>query len=126
MPDKALLVSEYGADCDIRLRTSEPERFDYTLDYALLFHKHYLDVIRQTEYVAGSAAWNFNDFSSEARGGASPHFNLKGLVTTHRLPKPTYWFYQSELAADATARKRAVGSKPDNAAIRRNGVSVRL
>lgn len=107
MPDKVLFVTEYGADCDIRLRSASPERFDYTLDYALLFHKHYLDVIRQTEYVAGSAAWNFNDFSSEARGGASPHFNLKGLVTTHRLPKPTYWFYQSELAADEKVRQRA-------------------
>lgn len=107
LPDKVLFVTEYGADCDIRLRSASPERFDYTLDYALLFHKHYLDVIRQTEYVAGSAAWNFNDFSSEARGGASPHFNLKGLVTTHRLPKPTYWFYQSELAADEKVRQRA-------------------
>lgn len=107
MPDKVLLVTEYGADCDIRLRTASPERFDYTLDYALLFHQHYLQVIRQTDYLAGSAAWNFNDFSSEARGGASPHFNLKGLVTTHRLPKPTYWFYQSELAADEKVRQRA-------------------
>lgn len=107
MPDKVLLVTEYGADCDIRLRTASPERFDYTLDYALLFHQHYLQVIRQTDYLAGSAAWNFNDFSSEARGGASPHFNLKGLVTTHRLPKPTYWFYQSELPADAALRQKA-------------------
>ncbi len=107
MPDKALLVSEYGADCDIRLRTSEPERFDYTLDYALLFHQHYLRVIRQTDYLAGAAAWNFNDFSSETRGGAMPHFNLKGLVTTHRIPKPTYWFYQAELAADAVVRQAA-------------------
>lgn len=107
MPDKVLLVTEYGADCDIRLRTASPERFDYTLDYALLFHQHYLQVIRQTDYLAGSAAWNFNDFSSEARGGASPHFNLKGLVTTHRLPKPIYWFYQSELPADAALRQKA-------------------
>ena len=107
MPDKVLLVTEYGADCDIRLRTASPERFDYTLDYALLFHQHYLQVIRQTDYVAGAAAWNFNDFSSEARGGASPHFNLKGLVTTHRLPKPTYWFYQSELSEDAAVRQKA-------------------
>lgn len=107
LPDKVLLVSEYGADCDIRLRSAQPERFDYTLDYALLFHRHYLDVIRQTSYLVGAAVWNFNDFSSETRGGASPHFNLKGLVTTHRLPKPTYWFYQSELAPDAGVRHKA-------------------
>ncbi len=107
LPDKVLFVTEYGADADIRLRSAQPERFDYTLDYALLFHRHYLDVIRQTSYLAGAAVWNFNDFSSETRGGASPHFNLKGLVTTHRLPKPTYWFYQSELAPDAGVRHKA-------------------
>lgn len=107
LPDKILLVSEYGADCDIRLRSAQPERFDYTLDYALLYHRHYLDVIRRTDYLAGAAAWNFNDFASETRGGATPHLNLKGLVTTHRIPKPTYWFYQSELAKDATVRQAA-------------------
>ena len=107
LPDKVLFVTEYGADCDIRLRSASPERFDYTLDYALLYHQHYLQVIRQTDYLAGSAAWNFNDFSSETRGGASPHFNLKGLVTTHRIPKPTYWFYQSELAHDSIVRQTA-------------------
>lgn len=107
LPDKVLLVTEYGADCDIRLRSAAPERFDFTLDYALQYHRHYLRVIRQMDYIAGSAAWNFNDFSSEARGGASPHFNLKGLVTTHRLPKPTYWFYQSELAPDESVRQKA-------------------
>lgn len=107
MPDKVLFVTEYGADCDIRLRSASPMRYDYTLDYALYYHQHYLRVIRQTDYIAGSAAWNFNDFSSEVRGGASPHFNLKGLVTTHRLPKPTYWFYQSELAMDTAVRQQA-------------------
>ena len=107
LPDKVLFVTEYGADCDIRLRSATPERFDYTLDYALLYHRHYLDVMLRTDYVAGSAAWNFNDFSSETRGGASPHFNLKGLVTTHRIPKPTYWFYQSELSPDENVRQKA-------------------
>ena len=109
-PNKIIMVSEYGADCDVRLRSVEPTRMDYTIDYALKYHQHYLPEILKRDFVAVSAAWNFNDFHSESRAGAIPHFNLKGLVTTHREPKPTYYYYQSILAPDSSVRQAAKDS----------------
>lgn len=109
-PNKIIMVSEYGADCDTRLRSHQPSRMDFTMDYALAYHQHYLPEILKRPFVAISAAWNFNDFHSESRAGAIPHFNLKGLVTTHRQPKLTYYYYQSVLPADATVRQAAQDS----------------
>ena len=96
-PGKALFVSEYGADADARLHSFEPERKDYSCGYALLFHQNYLPVIMEKEYLAGAAVWNLNDFYSEERGFAVPHFNCKGLVTSDRTPKDSYWFYRATL-----------------------------
>ena len=94
-PDKALIVSEYGADADSRLHSFEPDCQDYTCDYALLFHKNYIPVIMEKEYLAGGAVWNLNDFHSEARGFAVPHFNCKGITTSDRTPKDSYWLYKA-------------------------------
>ena len=105
--NRPMLVSEYGADCDTRLRSADPQKFDYTVDYAMLYHQHYLPFIMQTDLVAGGTAWNLNDFHSESRGGAVPHMNLKGLVTTARQPKATYYFYQTQLLSDPGKRAEA-------------------
>lgn len=106
-PDKVLFISEYGADCDTRIRSAKPVRFDYSIDHSLRFHQHYLHVIQSTPYIAGGAVWNLNDFQSEGRAGAIPHYNLKGLTTTHREPKATYYYYQSMLHPDAAVRAHA-------------------
>lgn len=98
-PDKSLIVSEYGADADARLHSFAPEGFDYTCDYALLFHKHYIPVIMEKEYLSGAAVWNLNDFYSEGRAFAVPHVNCKGLVTLDRIPKDSYWLYRALLGA---------------------------
>ena len=105
--NRPMLISEYGADCDTRLRSDNPLKFDYTIDYALLFHKHYLSLLLTTDLVAGGTAWNLNDFHSESRGGAIPHMNLKGLVTTRRQPKATYYYYQSLLGPTERLRRQA-------------------
>lgn len=94
-PGKALIVSEYGADADARLHSFEPECQDYTCDYALLYHKSYIPVILEKEYLSGGAVWNLNDFHSEARGFAVPHFNCKGITTSNRMPKDSYWLYKA-------------------------------
>ncbi|MBQ9339338.1 MAG: hypothetical protein IJS13_03290 [Paludibacteraceae bacterium] len=105
--NRPMLISEYGADCDVRLRADNPLKFDYTVDYAMLYHKHYLQFLLSTDLVAGGTAWNLNDFHSESRGGAVPHMNLKGLVTTNRCPKATYYFYQSTIAGTEALRRQA-------------------
>ena len=94
-PGKALFVTEYGADADVRLHSFEPETLDYTCEYAILFHKNYLPVLMEKEYVSGATVWNLNDFHSESRGFAVPHFNLKGIVTSERVPKDSYWMYRA-------------------------------
>ena len=94
-PGKTLFISEYGADADSRLHSFEPESQDYTCEFALLFHKKYIPVILEKEYLAGATVWNINDFHSEARAFAVPHFNLKGLTTSNRTPKDTYWLYKA-------------------------------
>ena len=103
-PDKALLVSEYGADADARLHSFEPECQDYTCDYALLFHKNYIPAILQKEYLSGGTVWNLNDFHSEARGFAVPHFNCKGITTSDRTPKDSYRLYRALFGANRRLR----------------------
>lgn len=107
LPHKPLLLTEFGADCDPRIRTMYPQRFDYSMDYALLFHWHYLSFVLQCEYLAGGAVWNYNDFHSEARLGALPHYNCKGLVTSDRQRKLTYFYYQSVLRHDSVGAQAA-------------------
>lgn len=94
-PDKPVFVTEYGADADVRLHSFQPEAMDYTCEFGLLFHKSYIPVLMEKEYVSCATVWNLNDFHSEARGFAVPHFNLKGLVTSERVPKDSYWMYKA-------------------------------
>lgn len=107
LPHTPLLLTEFGADCDPRLRTAFPQRFDYSMDYALLFHRHYLSFILSSDYLAGGTVWNYNDFCSEARLGALPHYNCKGLVTADRRRKQTYFYYQSVLRHDSVGQHAA-------------------
>ena len=96
-PTKSLILTEYGADEDSRVHTFAPERFDYSCEYGLEYHKAHIPVIMEKEYLAGSNVWNINDFYSEARGYAVPHVNLKGLNGLDRVPKDTYWLYKAWL-----------------------------
>ena len=97
-PDKPVIVSEYGADVDSRLHSSNPKPFDFTVDYGVMFHRHYLPEILKRKFVVASAVWNLNDFYSESRMDAIPHVNCKGLVTLDRVPKDTYRYYQAMLS----------------------------
>lgn len=107
LPHTPLLLTEFGADCDPRLRTAAPQRFDYSMDYALLFHRHYLSFILSSDCLAGGTVWNYNDFCSEARLGALPHYNCKGLVSADRRRKLTYFYYQSVLRHDSVEKHAA-------------------
>lgn len=86
-PQTPIIVSEYGADVDARIHSFTPERFDYSVDYGLMFHRHYLPEIMKRNFVVASAVWNLNDFHSEGRQDAVPHINCKGLLTLNRTPK---------------------------------------
>jgi len=39
LPDKPVMVTEYGADGDTRLHSANPERFDKTIEYQTIYHQ---------------------------------------------------------------------------------------
>lgn len=95
---KPFIITEYGADVDPRLHSFEPQRFDYTQEYANLYHEHYIKANKERKYVVGANIWNLNDFYSEERENAVPHVNSKGITTLSREPKDTYLQYQAILS----------------------------
>ena len=97
LPDKPLLITEYGAGNDPRLTSDFPERFDCTNEYAILYHQYYLSAIRKRPFVAGAFIWNLNDFSSNQKIDANPYLNNKGIHCFNRDPKETAWFYKANL-----------------------------
>lgn len=96
-PDMPLMMTEYGADNDIRIHSTKPESFDYSVEYADFYQEYYLDYVKRTPYLAGAFLWNYNEFYSEPRTSAVPHVNLKGVVTIDRKPKNTYLLYKANL-----------------------------
>jgi beta-galactosidase len=97
-PDKVLMVTEYGPGVDPRLHSYTPERFDFSQEYGLHYHRHYLQAIMQRPFIAGFSLWNLNDFYSEARIDAVPHVNNKGITGLDREPKDGYHLYQATFA----------------------------
>ncbi|OON68658.1 beta-galactosidase [Hymenobacter sp. CRA2] len=97
LPTKPVLITEYGADSDVRLHSFQPRRFDKTMEYANRYHQYYLEQILARPFVAGSTVWNLAEFNSETRQEAVPHVNNKSLLTGERQPKDTYFYYQAKL-----------------------------
>lgn len=100
LPDVPFIITEYGADADPRLHTLEPVRFDYTAEYANLYHEHYIQAMKERSFVVGANIWNLNDFHSEERNNAVPHINNKGITTTTRELKDTYLQYKAMLFSE--------------------------
>jgi len=99
-PEKILLVTEYGPGVDPRLHSYDSERFDFSQEYGLKYHQHYLQEIMKRDFMAGSTVWNLNDFYSESRGDAVPHVNNKGLTGLDREIKDVYLYYQTALSKE--------------------------
>lgn len=106
--DKPLIVTEYGAGADPRIRSLTPERFDFSLEYDVYYHTHYLKEILKRPFVAGANVWNLADFGSETRHDVMPFVNSKGLMTLDRKPKDAYYLYQAFLKTEPFI---AIGSK---------------
>lgn len=100
IPDKPMLVTEFGADVDPRIHSFNPIRFDKSLEYGMLYHQIYIKDMLKRPFVAGAAVWNLADFSSETRSETMPGINNKGLLTIDRKPKNTYFLYQAYLSAN--------------------------
>lgn len=108
LPAKPFFISEYGADADMRLHSTNPVRFDKTIEYANIFHQVYFKSIMEKPFVAGAAIWNLAEFNAEHRQETTPHMNVKGITTATREPKDMYLFYQSHLLSRPFTR---IGSR---------------
>ncbi|WP_282122017.1 glycoside hydrolase family 2 TIM barrel-domain containing protein [Algibacter mikhailovii] len=96
-PDKPFILSEYGGGADPRLRSFNPTRFDFSIDYQFLLHKYYMKTILDMPEIVGANVWNYADFQVEHRKDAVPHINSKGLVSATREKKDVYYLYQALL-----------------------------
>lgn len=97
-PGKPMMITEYGADADPRIRSTTPVRFDKSVEYATAFHQYYFKEIMQRPFVAGAMIWNLADFNSETRNETMPHINNKGLLEWDRIAKDPYYYYKAMLA----------------------------
>ena len=95
---KVLIVSEYGPGVDVRLHSYSPEQFDFSQEYGVVLHRHYIREIMARPFVAGSSLWNLNDFYSEPRMDTNPHINNKGITGLDRERKDAYLFYSALLS----------------------------
>lgn len=97
LPDKPLLITEYGSDADARLHSFSPVKFDKTVEYTTAFHQRYLKDMLDRPFVAAAMIWNLAEFNAEQRSETTPHINAKGIMTWDRKPKDAYRFYQANL-----------------------------
>lgn len=94
---KSLIVTEYGPGVDPRIHCFDSERFDFSQEYGIIYHKHYLREMMRRPFLTGFNMWNLNDFYSESRVDAVPHVNNKGVTGLNRERKDTYLFYEASL-----------------------------
>jgi len=100
LPDKPVIITEFGAGSDPRIRSLKPKRFDFSVDWQLAYHQSYLQQINDLDFLAGAAVWNLFDFGSEGRQDAVPYINSKGLMSHDRQPKDSYRMYQANCSDD--------------------------
>lgn len=100
-PMKPMLVSEYGADADPRIRSTAPMRFDKSVEYTTRLHQYYFTEMMKRPFVAAVMIWNLADFNSETRTESMPHINNKGLLEWNRTPKDPYYYYEAVLSKNA-------------------------
>ncbi len=96
-PNKAVGISEYGAEGITTLHTENPEMRDYTEEYHAVYHEHMLNVFETRPYIWGTYQWNMFDFAADARdeGGVAGR-NNKGLVSFGRdLKKDAFYLYKA-------------------------------
>jgi len=101
-PQKAIMVSEYGAGSDLRINTNKPYIFDFSPQYQQLYHEAYVPLMMREDkkYLIGGAVWNFSDFGAEIRDETMPNVNNKGIVTFNRTLKDVYFYYKSAFRKD--------------------------
>ena len=96
-PDRALGVSEYGAEAILQWHTADPENHDYTEEYGVLYHHEMLKTFAARPYLWSTHVWNMFDFAADARNeGGVKGRNNKGMITYDRkTKKDSFYVYQA-------------------------------
>lgn len=117
LPDKPILITEYGADADNRVRSTNPIKFDKSVEYTMQYHQASLKAILDRPFVAAGMVWNLNEFNTSVRSETLPNINPKGIMTYDRKEKDPYRFYKANLVKTPYIQ---IGAKEWN---RRTGVA---
>lgn len=96
-PNRAIGLSEYGADANPAYQSAAPERGDYTESYQALYHEHMLAMIEARPWLWATHVWNLFDFAADGRDEGGKHGeNQKGLVTMDRkTKKDAFYLYKA-------------------------------
>jgi beta-galactosidase len=94
-PSRPMIVSEFGADADIRNHSLAPRSWDFSEDYQSIMHASYIKQMLQLKYLPGFAVWNIADFGAENRNNTIPSINQKGLYTYDRKEKAAANLYRA-------------------------------
>ena len=96
-PDRALGVSEYGAEIITKWHSAQPFNHDYTEEYATIYHHEMLKVFETRPWLWATHVWNMFDFAADMRNeGGIKGRNNKGLVTMDRkVKKDAYYVYKA-------------------------------
>ncbi len=107
MPNKPVMITEYGAGADPRLYAYpyldslngewNTSAFDFSINYQNAFHLSYINQFEKLDFLSGTAVWNMFDFGSFFRQDTDPRINSKGLTTQDRTPKDAFFIYKSWL-----------------------------
>ena len=96
-PNRALGVSEYGAEGMPNLHSAHPHRGDHTEEYQAIYHEYMLRCFDRHKWLWATHVWNMYDFAADARDqGGEPGMNHKGLVTFDRkTKKDSFYIYKA-------------------------------
>ncbi len=96
-PNRAIGLSEYGADANIQYHSSHPQRGDYSEEYQCVYHEHILKMIAERPYLWCTCVWNMFDFGADGRNeGGRNGQNQKGLVSIDRkIRKDAFYLYKA-------------------------------
>ena len=97
-PTKPIFMTEFGSGSDVRIHSLKPQLYDHSEEYQCNWFKKALNMIKNTEYMAGGTIWHFEEFHSENRGEVIPHVNEKSLVTRDRRRKASFYYFKTLMA----------------------------
>ena len=111
-PDKALLITEFGAEAN---RNGPPEERG-TFQFQQAFADFTLGVVESKPYLSGADYWTLVEYKVKPNwnGGnpyPSPPLSTKGLLTFNGVPKPAFYDVQHEY--QATQQLLPLGSPPN-------------